>query len=93
MHVSMKNEVDYAVDMAGETATDIELGKILNSDLIITGTVSKTGSRYRLEAKITDVYAGMVTGQSYVEASGFENFFNQVTETVATTLATATGGG
>jgi len=92
MHVSMKNEVDYAVDMVGDAATDIEIGKVLNADLIITGSVSKSGGRYRLDAKITDVHSGHVTGQSNIEASGFENFFNQVTETIATTLANSLEG-
>ena len=89
LHVPMKNQVDYAVDMGGDSATDIEIGKHLNADLIITGTVSKTGSRFQLEATITDVSTGQPLGQSHVEAAGFENFFNKVTETMAGTLATA----
>ncbi|MFC1529933.1 hypothetical protein ACFL6R_04355 [Gemmatimonadota bacterium] len=93
MYVPMKNEVDYAIDMGGEGATDIEIGKHLNADLIITGTVSKTGSRFQLEATITDVSTGQPLGQSHVEAAGFENFFSKVTESMAETLATSLRGG
>ncbi len=92
MHVYMKNEVDYAVQMAGEVS-DIELGKVLRADLIITGTVSRDGRRYQLEAKIIDASNGLTLGQCHAEASGFENFLTQVTETVAGTLATALQGG
>ncbi len=92
MHVFMKNEVDYAVQMAGQVS-DIELGKVLRADLIITGTVSRDGRRYKLDAKITNVYSGLLLGQCYAEASGLENFLSQVTETMAETLASALQGG
>ncbi|MFC1500819.1 hypothetical protein ACFL6T_07385 [Candidatus Zixiibacteriota bacterium] len=93
MYVPMKNEVDYAIDMGGESAADIEIGKHLRADLIITGTVSQEGRRYQLDAKITDVSSGLPLGQCHTEASGFENFLKQVTETMAETLASALQGG
>ena len=89
MHVSMKNEVDYAVDMGGDSATDIEIGNYLRADLIITGTVSRDGRRYRMEAQVIDVDDGGILGECSAEASGLDNLLSRSTDPVAEMLAAA----
>lgn len=93
MHVLMKNEVEAAVRMGGSAANDLEVGRMMMADLLITGTLSGSGRRYQLNVQIHDVWEGMVIGSCYVETSGLENLLNLAAERVAETLANSLNSG
>lgn len=88
MYVFRKNEVDHAVNMGGSVSSR-ETGQILRADLIITGTVSRDGRRYRMEAQVIDVDGGGTLGECSAEASGLENLLSRSTDPVAEMLAAA----
>ena len=62
VHVPMKNEVDYAIREAGESADTRDIARILQADVLLTGTLSRSGRRYQLDARFTDSWSGRALG-------------------------------
>jgi TolB-like protein len=92
VHVPMKNEVDFAIREAGESADTRDIARILLADVLLTGTLSRSGRRYQLDARFIDSWNGQTLGQCEVEGSRLESLLNQAVEVVAETLAAALQG-
>jgi TolB-like protein/ketosteroid isomerase-like protein len=62
--------------------TAVEIGKLANADLIVTGALSKVGEQYYLNVKVIDVESGEIIGSSIADASVEDVFYDMVNTAV-----------
>jgi hypothetical protein len=71
---SIVEEYEFQRTAMTEESTAVEIGKLANAELIVTGAVTFVGESYYLNIKLIDVESGEIAGSSLAGADGEEGF-------------------
>ena len=71
---SIVEEFEFQRTSMTEESTAVEIGKLANAELIVTGAVTFVGESYYLNIKLIDVESGEIAGSSLAGADGEEGF-------------------